>query len=100
VAHLKTSCDLENATGDLISWALQLFFHTWQHPMTTLKIVNLHHDFSKKQSLVTFAWEDDPDKRLGLVVPFECPLENLKAEAEKVVRALAKELETATIENS
>jgi hypothetical protein len=33
-------------------------------------------------------------------VPFECPLENLKAEAEKVVRALAKELETATIENS
>jgi hypothetical protein len=28
------------------------------------------------------------------------PLENLNAEAEKVVRALAKELETATIENS
>jgi hypothetical protein len=67
--------------------------------MTTLKIVNLHHDFSKTRSLVTVAWEDDPDKRLGLVVPFECPLENLKAEAEKVVRALAKELETATIEN-
>ena len=43
---------------------------------------------------------DDADKRLGLVVPFECPLENLKAEAEKVVRALARELETATIETS
>jgi hypothetical protein len=68
--------------------------------MTTLKIINLHHDLSKKRSLVTVVWEDDPDKRLGLVVPFECPLENLKAEAEKVVRALAKELETATIENS
>ena len=67
--------------------------------MTTLKIVNLHHNLSKTRSLVTVAWEDDPDKRLGLVVPFECPLENLKAEAEKVVRALAKELETATIEN-
>ncbi len=68
--------------------------------MTTLRIVNLHHDLIKKRSLVTVAWEDDPDKRLGLVVAFECPLENLKAEAEKVVRALAKELETATIENS
>jgi hypothetical protein len=68
--------------------------------MTTLKIVNLHHDFSKKRSLVTFVWEDDPDKRLGLVVPFECPLENLKAEAERAVWALAKELETATVENS
>jgi hypothetical protein len=68
--------------------------------MTTLKIINLHHDLSKKRSLVTVVWEDDADKRLGLVVPFECPLENLKAEAEKVVRALAKELETATIENS
>ena len=68
--------------------------------MTTLKIVNLHHDFGKKRSLVTVVWQDDPDKRLGLVVPFECPLENLKAEAEKVVRALARELETATIENS
>ena len=68
--------------------------------MTTLKIINLHHDLSKKRSLVTVAWENDPDKRLGLVVPFECPLENLKAEAEKVVRALASELETATIEMS
>jgi hypothetical protein len=68
--------------------------------MTTLKIVNLHHDFSNKRSLVTVVWEHDPDKRLGLVVPFECPLENLKAEAEKAVRALARELEAATIENS
>ena len=68
--------------------------------MTTLKIINLHHDFSNKRSLVTFAWENEPDKRLGLVVPFECPLENVKVEAEKAIRALAKELETATIENS
>jgi hypothetical protein len=29
-----------------------------------------------------------------------CPLENLKAEAEKVVRALVKAFENATIENS
>jgi hypothetical protein len=32
--------------------------------MTTLKIVNLHHDFNNKRSLVTVVWEHDPDKRL------------------------------------
>jgi hypothetical protein len=37
---------------------------------------------------------------LGLVVPFKCPLENLKAESEKAVRALAEELESAAIERS
>jgi hypothetical protein len=68
--------------------------------MTTLKIINLHHDLAKKRSLVTVAWEDDAEKRLGLVVPFQCPLDDLKAEAEKAVRALAKELESATLENS
>jgi hypothetical protein len=34
----------------------------------------------------------------GLVVPFDCPLETLRAEAEKAVRVLAKELESATIQ--
>jgi hypothetical protein len=43
-------------------------------------------------------WEDDPEKRLGLLVPFDCTLDNLRTEAEKAVRALAKELETATIQ--
>lgn len=81
---LKSGCDLlENTTGGLIfmGTAICLFAYT-EAPMTTLKIVNLHHDFGKKRSLVTVAWEDDPDKRLGLVVPFECPLQNLKTEAE------------------
>lgn len=69
--------------------------------MTTLKIINLHHDdFSNKRSLVTFHWEDNPEKRLGLVIPFGCTLENLQAEAEKAIRALAKELKSATIESS
>jgi hypothetical protein len=31
-------------------------------------------------------------------VPFDCPLDTLRAEAEKAVRVLAKELESATIE--
>src|SRR5580658_66483 len=62
--------------------------------MTTLKIINLHHDLAKKRSLVTVHWEDDPEKRLGLVVPFECELKDLQTEAEKAIRALAKELES------
>ena len=32
---------------------------------------------------MTLKWEDDPEKRLGLVVPFDCPLDTLRAEAEK-----------------
>jgi hypothetical protein len=66
--------------------------------MTTLKIFSLHHDLVKKRSFVTVQRENDPEKRLGVPVPFERPLENLKAEAEKAVRALARELELATIE--
>jgi hypothetical protein len=47
---------------------------------------------------VSLKWEDDPEKRLGLVVPFDRPLDTLRAEAEKAVRVLAKELESATIQ--
>lgn len=65
--------------------------------MTKLKITNLLRDFSNRRSLVTVQWENDPEKRLGLILPFDCKHEELKAETEKAVRALAKELETATI---
>jgi hypothetical protein len=65
---------------------------------TTLIIDGLNRDVLKKRSIVTLKWEDDPEKRLGLVVPFDCPLDTLRAEAEKAVRVLAKELESATIQ--
>ena len=68
--------------------------------MTTLIIGNLHRDLTKKRSIVTLTWEDDPEKRLGLILPFDCTPVNLKAETEKAVRALAKELETATIRSA
>jgi hypothetical protein len=67
--------------------------------MTKLKITNLLRDFSNQRSLVTVQWENDPEKRLGLILPFDCKHEELKTETEKAVRALAKELETATIES-
>lgn len=67
--------------------------------MTSLKITGLHRDILKNRSYVTVQWENDAEKRLGLPVPFDCTLENLKAETEKAVRALANELQTATIES-
>ena len=66
--------------------------------MTTLTIEGLNCDLLKKRSIVMLKWDDDPEKRLGLVVPFDCTVDNLRAEAEKAVRALAKELEDATIQ--
>jgi hypothetical protein len=66
--------------------------------MTTLKIDGLHREVLRNRSFVTLTWKDDPEKRLGLPVPSDCQPADLKAETEKAVRALAKELETATIE--
>jgi hypothetical protein len=66
--------------------------------MTTLTIDGLNRDVLKKRSIVTLKWKDDPEKRLGLIVPFDCTTDTLRAEAEKAIRALAKELELATIE--
>ncbi len=66
--------------------------------MKTLIIEGLHRDVLKKRSFVTVTWKDEPEKRLGLPVPFDCQLDALKTETEKAVRALAKELESATIQ--
>ncbi len=66
--------------------------------MTTLIIDGLNRDVLKRRSIVTLKWENDPEKRLGLPVPFDCVRDTLRAEAEKAVRALAKELESATIQ--
>jgi hypothetical protein len=66
--------------------------------MTALVITALHRDLAKGRSFVTVTWKDDPEKRLGLPVPFNCSQEELKAEAEKAVRALSEELKTATVE--
>jgi hypothetical protein len=65
--------------------------------MTILVITGLFHDTSRKRSIVSIQWQDDPEKRLGLVIPFGCTLDELKEETEKAVRALAKEIEAATV---
>jgi hypothetical protein len=65
--------------------------------MTELLIIGLHHDLSKKRSFVHFVWKNDPEKRLGLDVPFQCALDNLPDEAKKALKALSHELASATI---
>jgi hypothetical protein len=65
--------------------------------MTELLITGLHHDLSKKRSFVHFVWKNDPDKRLGLDVPFQCTLDNLRDEARKALKALSDELASATV---
>ena len=66
--------------------------------MTTLVINGFHRDVLRDRAFVTVTWKDDPDKRLGLPVPFDCQLSDLKAAAENAVKALAAELESAAIE--
>ena len=65
--------------------------------MTELLIVGLYHDLSKKRSNVQFVWKNDPDKRLGLDVPFQCSLDILSNEARKALKALSEELASATV---
>jgi hypothetical protein len=65
--------------------------------MTELLITGLHHDLSKKRSFVHFVWKDDPEKHLGLDVPFQCTLDNLPNEAKKALTALSEELASATV---
>ena len=38
--------------------------------MTNLVITGVHHDTTRKRSFVYVQWEDDPEKNLGLGVPF------------------------------
>ena len=60
--------------------------------MAAVDIVGLNHDLKAKKSYVMLVWAEEPDKRLGLPVPFGCTLDDLPAEAEKAVRALSTEL--------
>jgi hypothetical protein len=52
-------------------------------------ITGLFHDLTLKRSTVSVVWDNDPQKRLGLPVPYGCSLDDLQAEAEKAVRELS-----------
>jgi hypothetical protein len=55
-------------------------------------VVSLFHDLKLKRSIVNVLWDDGSERRLGLVVPFGCALDDVQAEAEKAVRGLASEI--------
>src|SRR6201999_883380 len=55
----------------------------------SVTIAALGHDFVRKRSIVTLVWDDDPQKQVGLPVPFGCGLDEVRAEAEKALRALS-----------
>lgn len=68
--------------------------------MTDLILAALHHDYRKRRSFVTLEWPDDPEKRLGLPVVFKCTEDQLQAEAQKAIKAIAEELQHATIKRA
>lgn len=68
--------------------------------MSKLVVTHLNHDLRAKKSFVSFVWSDDPDKRLGLEVPFGTAIADAEAEAAKAVRSLADELRTAQVRMS
>jgi hypothetical protein len=68
-----------------------------EQQMTDLVITGLHHDTERKRSVVYVRWADDPEKHLGLVVPFGCSLDEVKDEAARAVKTLATELTSATV---
>jgi hypothetical protein len=65
--------------------------------MTKLVITGLHHDTNRKRSIVYVRWENDPEKALGLPVPFGCSMDDVTDEAAKAVKALSTELALAAV---
>ena len=59
--------------------------------MASVTVAALTHDLTRKRSLVTMVWDDDPEKRVALPVPYGCGLDRVQAEAEKAMRALSAE---------
>ncbi len=51
-------------------------------------VICVFHHLTLKRS-VSLVWKEDPEKRLGLHVPFGCKLDQLQVEAQKALRELS-----------
>ena len=60
-------------------------------------VIALTHDLARKRSLVTMVWDADPEKKVGLPVPFGCSLADVHSEAEKALRGLSAEIATICV---
>ena len=69
-------------------------------PNRSVTIAALGHDLVRKRSIVTLVWDDDPEKRVALPVPFGCSLDDLRTEAEKTLRALSAETATISVKSA
>lgn len=69
-------------------------------PNRSVTITALTHDLARKRSIVTLVWDDDPEKRVALPVPFGCSLDDVRIEAEKALRALSAETATISVNSA
>jgi hypothetical protein len=60
-------------------------------------VTGIYHDLKLNRSTVHVVWDDGSERRLGLVIPFGCTLDDAKAEAEKAIKTLATELATIPV---
>jgi hypothetical protein len=65
--------------------------------MASVTVAALTHDLIRKRSLVTMVWDDDPEKRVALYVPYGCGLDRVQDEAEKAMRALSTETASLSV---
>lgn len=65
--------------------------------MASVTVAAVTHDLLQKRSIVTLIWDDDPEKRIALPVPFGCDLSTLRDEAEKALRGFAAETQSLVV---
>lgn len=68
--------------------------------MASVTVAALTHDLVRKRSIVTLVWDDDPEKRVALPVPFGCGLDAVRAAAEKAIRELSAETATISVNSA
>ena len=61
------------------------------HSPKAVTVVAPAHDLARRRSIVTLAWDEDPEKRVALPVPYGCGLEEVRVEGEKALRSLSAE---------
>jgi hypothetical protein len=65
--------------------------------LSGITVVALTHDLVRKRSIVTMTWDADPEKKLGLPVPYGCSLDDVRAQAEVALRAFSAETADFTV---
>jgi len=64
----------------------------------SVTFTGVFHDLVLKRSHVSVVWGNDPEKRLGLPVPYGCSLDDLQVKAQKAVRELSGITATIAVE--